>query len=218
MNALRKEQVEEHAADDPADPGLATDEERSVDQLIRENAQLRRMLSRLQGFRTLAYRDQLTELWNRRYFDERMAEELSRARRDSQRRFSLMIVDVNDLKRINDNEGHAAGDLAIKWAAGFLKRSLRDTDIICRTGGDEFTVIFPELGLEDCSKLVARLRRLLREAATRGEARLGLSIGTASYPDSATSLRGLVEGADSAMYSDKREQKRHTDPGMQSAR
>jgi PleD family two-component response regulator len=99
-------------------------EQRTVADLMRENANLRRMLAKLQGFRSLAYRDALTGLWNRRYFDERISEELSRAGRDDKRRFSIMAVDVNDLKNINDSEGHAGGDRAIKWVANFLKDTL----------------------------------------------------------------------------------------------
>jgi diguanylate cyclase (GGDEF)-like protein len=183
-------------------------EQRTVAELLRENANLRRMLAKLQNFRTLAYRDALTGLWNRRYFDERLNEELSRARRDEQRRFSIMAVDVNDLKRINDGEGHAGGDRAIKWVANFLKDTLRSHDVCCRTGGDEFTVIFPELGASECPPLVARVRQQLEEANRGRENPIGLSFGTASYPEGGISIRELMDQADSAMYLDKRAQKR----------
>ncbi len=183
-------------------------EQRTIAELMRENASLRRMLAKLQGFRTLAYRDALTGVWNRRYFDERLSEELSRAGRDEQRRFSIMAVDVNDLKRINDTEGHAGGDRAIKWVANFLKDTLRSHDVCCRTGGDEFTVIFPELGGQDCAPLIARVRQQLEAANANRDKPIGLSFGTSSYPDDGTSLRELMDGADAAMYRDKRAQKR----------
>src|SRR3954454_4543642 len=73
--------------------------------LIRENADLRRLVAELEEFRTLAYKDPLTGLWNRRYFDERLAEEVDRTKRSATRQLSLMVIDVNDLKRVNDEGG-----------------------------------------------------------------------------------------------------------------
>jgi len=115
----------------------------SVKDLLRENADLRHELTRLEAYRTLAYRDELTGLWNRRYFTERLTEELSRARRQPRRHFGIMMVDVNDLKAINDAHGHAEGDLVLRWVAEFLERLLRTHDVLCRVGGDEFAVLFP---------------------------------------------------------------------------
>ncbi len=217
MNAALTSRAFEAPNDESSDLETVADVPPTIDALLRENTRLRGTLARLQGFRTLAYKDQLTGLWNRRYFEERMGEELSRARRDSRRRFSVMVVDVNDLKRINDTLGHAAGDRAIAWTGGFLKASLRDTDIICRTGGDEFTIIFPEIGGPDCALLVDRLRRLLAQAAAHGEQAVGLSIGSSSFPENGVTTRSLIEGADAAMYADKRAQKRATDPRMSAA-
>lgn len=188
-------------------------EECSMQDLLRENAELRRMVAELESLRNLAYRDPLTSLWNRRYFEERMDQELSHARRDPSRRFSVMVVDLNDLKRVNDEQGHAAGDLALKRVAQFLKSKLRDHDICCRTGGDEFAIILLDAGPAECEQLMERLRRQLEVANARlpqAEMPVALSFGTASFPDDCSTSHDLYLQADAAMYQDKRQQKRRT--------
>ncbi len=184
--------------------------------LVEENAALRREVARLETFRTLAYRDALTGLWNRRYFDERLAEELHRAGRDPSRRFSVLAIDVNDLKIVNDRHGHAAGDQVLVLAAQFLRDTLRTYDICCRVGGDEFAAIFPEVGPAACAALVGRLRRALDRANDGRRLPLGLSFGSSSYPEQGTSLAAIVGRADEAMYRDKRRQKQQADgPALQ---
>jgi two-component system cell cycle response regulator len=175
--------------------------------LARENAALRRRVVELEAFRTLAYRDPLTGLWNRRYFDERMAEELDRARRHPSRRLSVMIIDVNDFKRLNDSLGHAEGDRALCWVAAFLKGHLRAHDVCCRIGGDEFAVILPEVGEDGCEVLAARLREKLGWDGTLPAFAVGLSIGSATLPTEVISGEELIRAADRAMYRDKQRQK-----------
>jgi diguanylate cyclase (GGDEF)-like protein len=179
----------------------------SVAELARENAALRRRVVELEAFRTLAYRDPLTGLWNRRYFDERMAEELDRARRNPSRRLSVMIIDVNDFKRLNDSLGHAEGDRALTWVAAFLKSHLRAHDVCCRVGGDEFAVILPEVGEDGCETLVTRLRQKLAWDSTFQAFSIGLSIGSATLPTAVCSGEDLMRAADRAMYRDKQRQK-----------
>jgi two-component system, cell cycle response regulator len=179
----------------------------SVKDLLRENADLRHELARLETYRSLAYRDDLTGLWNRRYFTERLTEELSRARRQPQRHFSVMMVDVNNLKALNDSYGHPEGDLVLRWVAEFLERSLRTHDVLCRVGGDEFAVIFPEIGASGSKPLLARLRRALSQAHTDAPFSIGLSFGIADYPKDGTTCDELVRVADDEMRLDKRRQK-----------
>lgn len=179
----------------------------SLADLARENAALRRRIVELEAFRTLAYRDPLTGLWNRRYFDERIAEELDRARRNPSRRLSIMIIDVNDFKRLNDSLGHAEGDRALAWVAAFLKSHLRAHDVCCRVGGDEFAVILPEVGEDGCETLVSRLREKLAWDATLPSFAIGLSIGTSTLPTEVCSGEELMRAADRAMYRDKQRQK-----------
>jgi len=179
----------------------------SLTELARENAALRRRVVELEAFRTLAYRDPLTGLWNRRYFDERIAEELDRARRNPARRLSIMIIDVNDFKRLNDSLGHAEGDRALTWVAAFLKSHLRAHDVCCRIGGDEFAVILPEVGEDGCEVLANRLREKLAWDGNLPAFAIGLSIGTATLPTEVCSGEDLMRVADRAMYRDKQRQK-----------
>ena len=181
---------------------------RTVGDLQRENDRLRREVAELESYRNLAYRDPLTGLWNRRYFNDRLNQEISLCRRGGARRFSLLALDMNDLKRINDVEGHGAGDLAIKRAAQFLRSRLREHDVCCRLGGDEFAVILREVGTTECQQLINRLRSELSEHNAKRSTPLSLSMGTASFPEDSATARGLYLRADEVMYEDKRRQKR----------
>jgi diguanylate cyclase (GGDEF)-like protein len=181
--------------------------DRTMEDLRRENARLRRTVAELETYRALAYRDALTGLWNRRYFEERLGQEISLARRLPTGRFSLLVLDLNDLKRINDHEGHGAGDLAIQRAANFLHSRLREHDVCCRVGGDEFVVILRDLGPSEGAQLCARLRNELVNANAGRETPISLSMGVASFPDDSTSAAELCLRADEAMYADKRRQK-----------
>lgn len=176
--------------------------------LSRENTALRREVAKLQVFRSMAYRDPLTGLWNRRYFEERLGEEQSRSQRaGSGRRFSVLVVDINDFKAINDQHGHPVGDVLLKWAGEFLHTHLRTHDVACRTGGDEFAILLPDVGSEDASRLVARLREQLVVANRGREIPLGMSLGTATWPDAGATTADLIAHADEEMYADKRRQK-----------
>ncbi len=195
-------------------------EDGTLDLLRRENDELRREVESLRMFRAMAYRDPLTGLHNRRYFEERLAEELDRARRNKTR-FSILVVDVNDFKSINDTYGHLVGDQALKWIAELLIRSVRKHDIVCRTGGDEFMLILPyanELGREF---VTSRIReRLIHENAGRSLA-VHLSIGGATWPQPGLSggtfaddstIEDLIELADRMMYQNKIQDKIRRSP------
>jgi diguanylate cyclase (GGDEF)-like protein len=183
-----------------------------VVRLSRENATLRRDVAKLQVFRAMAYRDPLTGLWNRRYFEERLNEEQSRSQRaGAGRRFSVLVVDINDFKIINDDHGHPVGDALLKWAGDFLATHLRTHDVPCRTGGDEFAVLLPDVSSEDAARLIARLREQLVVANRTREIPLALSLGTATWPDSGATVADLVAHADEEMYADKRRQKAATE-------
>jgi diguanylate cyclase (GGDEF)-like protein len=151
---------------------------------------------------------QVLRLWNRRYFEERLAEEESRSRRaGASRRFSVLVVDINDFKGINDQHGHPVGDQLLKWAGEFLHTHLRTHDVACRTGGDEFAVLLPDVSGEDAARLVARLREQLVVANRAREIPLGMSLGTATWPDVGATRSDLIAHADEEMYADKRRQK-----------
>lgn len=176
--------------------------------MSRQNAVLRKEIARLQAYRAMAYRDPLTGLWNRRYFEERLKEEISRSQRaGSSRKFSVLVVDINDFKDINDTHGHQMGDRLLKWVGVFLTDHLRTHDVPCRTGGDEFTVLLPDLSSEDCGRIINRLRDQLQAANIGRDIPVALSLGTASWPEEGTAAEALIASADEAMYVDKRRQK-----------
>lgn len=184
------------------------DMEAQLLRLSRQNAVLRKEIARLQVYRSMAYRDPLTGLWNRRFFEERLREEFSRSQRaGTGRKFSVLVVDINGFKDINDTYGHATGDALLKWVGEFLTAHLRTHDVPCRTGGDEFTVLLPDLSAEDCGRIIGRLRDQLVVANVGREIPISLSLGTASWPEIGTSAEQILAKADDAMYTDKRRQK-----------
>jgi len=175
-----------------------------IARLSKENAALKRELARLQVYRSMAYRDPLTGVWNRRYFEERLNEELSRSQRaGSSRRFSVMVLDLNDFKATNDQYGHPVGDTVLKDVGEFLVTHLRHHDVPCRTGGDEFGVLLPDLSADDCGHLIDRLRSGLEKANAARRIPISLSIGTASWPEAGDTADALLTRADEAMYADK---------------
>ncbi|HET6284931.1 MAG TPA: GGDEF domain-containing protein [Polyangia bacterium] len=186
----------------------AEDMEAQLLRLSRQNAVLRKEIARLQVYRSMAYRDPLTGLWNRRYFEERLREEFSRSQRaGTGRKFSVLVVDINGFKEINDTLGHQTGDALLKWVGEFLIAHLRTHDVPCRTGGDEFTVLLPDLSADDCGRIIDRLRDQLVVANVGREIPMSLSLGTASWPEIGSSAEQLLAQADDAMYTDKRRQK-----------
>jgi diguanylate cyclase (GGDEF)-like protein len=181
---------------------------RKLARLSETNARLRRQLAEQESFWRIAHQDVLTGLWNRRYADVRLAEEMGRAGTVPGYRFSVLVADLDDLKRVNDRHGHAAGDQALRWVAGFLRHGLRADDVCCRIGGDEFLVILPACGADECRRFVKRVRaRWQAEARAREQAGglvVAFSIGTASYPADGATAEALCAVADGSMYEEKR--------------
>jgi diguanylate cyclase (GGDEF)-like protein len=190
-----------------------------VARLSRENAALKRELARLEVYRAMAYRDPLTGLWNRRYFEERLNEELSRSQRAGLgRRFSVMVLDLNDFKATNDRYGHPVGDTVLKDVGEFLVTHLRHHDVACRTGGDEFSVLLPDLSAEDCGHLVERMRHGLEAANAARRIPISLAVGTASWPDVGDTPEALLTRADEAMYADKHRHRTRKVPAVRRGR
>lgn len=154
-------------------------------------------LALLDELRALATLDGLTGCYNRRHLLELAARELLRARRH-QRALSVLIVDVDDFKFINDSQGHAAGDTLLSRLTTTLRQRLRATDIFGRYGGDEFVIVLPETGA-DCALLIAEdLCRLAREQCAHG-----LSIGVATLGVEHEDFAALLREADRALYRSK---------------
>jgi len=192
----------------PASRPASNSTEAQIARLAKQNATLKREIARLQVYRAMAYRDPLTALWNRRFFEERLKEEFSRSRRaGAERKFSVAVIDINGFKEINDEHGHQAGDNLLKWVGEFLVAHLRTHDVPCRTGGDEFMVLLPDLSEADCEPVISRLRQQLAATNESRAIPVSLSIGTASWPEISDSCDKMLEIADAAMYEDKRQQK-----------
>lgn len=147
--------------------------------------------------------DDLTKLHNARYLGERLVSEIKRARRyDSF--VSLLFLDLDNFKSINDVHGHLVGSHVLVEMAGAILASVRDTDVVARYGGDEFVVLLPETALDRAAHVAERIRTKLNESYFTGGRRLRLritaSFGVAAYPVHALSPQQLIIAADSAMY------------------
>lgn len=153
-----------------------------------------------------AHTDALTGLANRRELTVRLADELARAARNGTS-VSFVIADVDDFKAVNDGHGHQAGDAVLKKVAAALSRSVRETDLAVRFGGEEFVVVLPGARLVDARRTAETIRQAIAEAeipASRGETiRVTASFGVAEFPTYATP-EALLAAADAALYQAKR--------------
>lgn len=154
----------------------------------------------------LATRDGLTKLYNHRMFYTLLEDEIARSRRYS-RHVSLLLIDIDFFKRVNDTYGHVAGDRILEGVARTLESAARREDKVCRYGGEEISVIMPETPLEAALRLAERLRASIEEATFHDdsgqEIRITVSIGVAELPIDAASLQELVSAADTALYEAK---------------
>ena len=155
----------------------------------------------------LASRDGLTGLYNHRTFYVLLGDELARAKR-FQRPVSLLLLDIDHFKRVNDTHGHLAGDAALRELCELLRREARAVDRVCRYGGEEITLILPETDIEAAVRLAERLRAAMEAQAfdvgTGTPPHLTVSIGAASWPAHADNAQALVAAADAALYAAKR--------------
>lgn len=153
----------------------------------------------------LSQTDYLTGLYNMRIFMVLMEQEIMRAHRFSHY-FTIMIIDADNLKLVNDRFGHPAGDRLIKHFAQIIKSSLRITDIVARYGGDEFIILLPETSSENALIAGERLRKLLENTPViiNGEpVTVTGSIGYANYPDHGLEMNELIRLADRALLNSK---------------
>jgi len=148
-----------------------------------------------------AIRDPLTNLYNRRFLRDYLSRELMRAARENIRVAAIMI-DLDHFKRVNDTAGHAAGDLVLTEIAKLLRGHIRGTDIACRYGGEEFTLVLPNATLQSARSRAEAICSAIREESGH---LMGVtaSLGVAIFPDHAAEPESLLRAADEALYEAK---------------
>ncbi len=149
----------------------------------------------------LSFHDQLTGLYNRRYFENEM-DKLNDSRKYP---ISIIVADLNYLKEINDNYGHATGDRYIKLSATVLDDATRHEDIVARIGGDEFAVLLPETNFESAKLIVERINSRLDDLNKTIDPEIMLALGSATAENSHDSLELIFKKADNRMYRNKAE-------------
>jgi len=154
--------------------------------------------------RSQALRDPLTGLYNRRYMEDtlqRIARLSDRERSD----LSVIMIDLDHFKRLNDQYGHAKGDAVLRDTAALIIGQLRESDVACRYGGEELMVILPQCGLEMAATKAERLRAAIEGLSEPNGAQVSASMGVASIPATSTSTRDLMTTADAALYQAKQD-------------
>jgi two-component system cell cycle response regulator len=161
---------------------------------------------RIEQAEDLVYLDDLTRLYNTRYFDEALEREFLRA--ESHQPFSILFLDLDFFKNVNDTHGHLVGSKLLIEAARVVKSCTRDQDVAARWGGDEYVVLLRETDSGGALKVAERIRRALESHQFLAREGYGLSlttcVGVASYPEHALDKRTLLDQADRAMYRGKR--------------
>jgi diguanylate cyclase (GGDEF)-like protein len=167
--------------------------DRQTRQLVEDEVQLRK----------LSVSDPLTGLFNLRYLEKTLLREVRRAERN-QAPLAVVMLDLDQFKRINDGAGHAIGDRILRELSNILSANTRDGDVACRYGGDEFVLILPDCTLDHARQKMEFLREQVKHLVVqiKGDLLDGLtvSIGVAAFPDHGASAEGLLKAADDALY------------------
>lgn len=157
-------------------------------------------------FKHLSETDELTGLLNKRSFNAILLKEIKKAERYSHT-FSLLLIDADNLKEINDRYGHEAGDRLIKMLAGTMQECLRTSDILARNGGDEFIALLPETDSRHARDASERIRSAIENTSFDMNGNCitsSVSIGIAGYPEDAVDFNDLIERVDKALYMSKK--------------
>ena len=151
----------------------------------------------------LAYLDGLTGIFNRRFFELRMAEEIERARRFNTG-LGVIMIDIDQFKRLNDEFGHLLGDEVLRQVSSLFHQQLRKIDVVCRYGGEEFSILLSQTSPQHSLAVAEKLRRMVERWQFPGVPRpVTISAGTANYPDHGTTRDELVKAADAGLYAAK---------------
>ena len=190
--------------------GLAMANHQRNTQIVLERAYSGHLEELSQRLRNMAYRDAVTGLYNHRYFREQLTHEVERSGRYAQP-LSLILMDMNNFKEINDRYGHFMGDRFLGLVGEVIAKQIRSSDVGARYGGDEFVIILPSTTREEAQstgeKLVAAVANCAAMTATGENVQLGISFGVATCPFDAKTPSELIERADSLLYESKARRK-----------
>lgn len=170
-------------------------------------SQLHQVAEEKNALQELATRDPLTGIYNRRYLDIALSREFSRAKREG-KPLAIIMLDLDNFKRVNDQYSHAAGDEVLKTLAKLLTKGARETDLICRYGGEEFVAVMPNMSASQAWERVESWRRQLAEMSivfADFKISITLSAGIAVFPEHAEGAEQLLSRADEMLYKSKRE-------------
>jgi len=158
-------------------------------------------------FQLMSITDPLTGLLNRRYLEERLADELSRSERYNYA-MSCLMIDIDDFKSYNDRNGHQAGDVALKITAHALKGTLRSADVACRYGGEEFCILLPQTSISEAGVIAERMRQRVAEreypfGKSQPLGNVTVSIGISTLGKHIDTGEKVIAAADRALYTAK---------------
>lgn len=155
-----------------------------------------------QRVQELAITDSLTGVLSRRYWMDRYRQEIERSRK-FKLKFSFIMVDIDNFKKINDRYGHLVGDAILKEVSVAIKENLRQIDLVGRYGGEEFSAILIETDKETARSAAERIRQAIEDKVIKvydEELKVTISLGVSGFPDDATDVNNLIEKADQALY------------------
>jgi diguanylate cyclase (GGDEF)-like protein len=151
----------------------------------------------------LAYLDGLTGIFNRRFFEMRISEEIERARRFGAG-MAVIMVDIDQFKKLNDEFGHLLGDEVLRQVSSIFHQQLRKIDVVCRYGGEEFAILLAQTNPQHALAVAEKLRRLVEMWQFPGVPRpVTISAGAAAFPEHGSSRDELVKAADAGLYAAK---------------
>lgn len=185
-------------------------ERKNAEQKMRlANLQMETQMKQIQGLQLIlreqSIRDPLTNLYNRRYLNETLMRDFERVKRDKGH-LSIIIADIDHFKKINDSMGHQVGDKYLIAISKIFERKARQSDIVCRYGGEEFLIMMPDTNLKIAKQRAEEIRQLCSEAKftyKRKSVSATLSFGVATYPGHGNDPQEIIQKADEALYRSK---------------
>jgi diguanylate cyclase (GGDEF)-like protein len=157
----------------------------------------------IERVKQLAYLDGLTGIFNRRFFELRIMEEIERARRYGTG-MGVIMADIDQFKRLNDEFGHLLGDEVLRQVSSLFHQQLRKVDVVCRYGGEEFAILLTQINAQQAIAIAEKLRRMVESYQFPGVPRtITISAGVAVFPAHGTTRDEMVRAADTGLYAAK---------------